>query len=104
MTPQLTRRTKRILVTHLRNERSMVTLDRREIHLASAKLLPTTSLRLAIINASSLSRSIAATTKLECGAFTKGDAGNCDKWKYGGAVHSRVAGQELVQICNHKFV
>src|SRR5262249_31955949 len=32
------------------------------------------------------------------------DAGKCDKWKYGGAAHSRFAGQELVRICNHKFV
>jgi len=38
------------------------------------------------------------------GAFAEGGSGNCDKWKYGGAVHSRFADQELVRICNHKFV
>jgi len=37
-------------------------------------------------------------------AFAECDARNCDKWKYGGAVHSRSVGQELVRICNHKFV
>jgi hypothetical protein len=32
------------------------------------------------------------------------DAGNCDRWKYDDAAHSRFAGQELDLICNHKFV
>jgi hypothetical protein len=37
-------------------------------------------------------------------AFAEGGAEDCDKWKYGGAVHSRFAGQEFDLICNHKFV
>jgi hypothetical protein len=28
----------------------------------------------------------------------------CDERKYGGAAHSRFAGQELDLICNHNFV
>jgi hypothetical protein len=31
-------------------------------------------------------------------------AGNAMNKKYGDAVHSRFAGQELDLICNHKFV
>jgi hypothetical protein len=38
------------------------------------------------------------------GRLPKVGAGNCDKWKYGDAAHSCFAGQELVRICNHKFV
>ena len=37
-------------------------------------------------------------------AFANANARNCDKWKYGGAAHSRFVGQELDLICNHKFV
>ena len=37
-------------------------------------------------------------------AFANADARNCDKWKFGGAVHSRFAGEEMDLICNHKFV
>jgi len=37
-------------------------------------------------------------------AFAVADAGKCDRWKYGGAAHSRFVGQELDLICNHKFV
>ena len=37
-------------------------------------------------------------------AFANADARNCDKWKHGGAAHSRFAGEELDLICNHKFV
>jgi len=49
MTPQRTQRTKGILATRLPSERCRMTPDRHEIHLASSKLLPTTSLRLAIV-------------------------------------------------------
>ena len=80
------------------------TLKCYEIRLASAKLLPTTSLRLAIINASTSSRWIASVAKQECPACANANAGKCDRWKYGGAAHSRFAGQELDLICNHKFV
>jgi hypothetical protein len=37
-------------------------------------------------------------------AFAKANTRNCDKWKYGGAAHSRFAGEEINLICNHKFV
>jgi hypothetical protein len=37
-------------------------------------------------------------------AFANADARNCDKRKYGGAAHSRFAGEEMDLICNHKFV
>ncbi len=37
-------------------------------------------------------------------AFANADARNCDKWKFGGAAHSRFAGEEMDLICNHKFV
>ncbi len=37
-------------------------------------------------------------------ACANANAGNCDRWKYGGAAHSRFTGQELDLICNHKFV
>jgi hypothetical protein len=56
MTPLRTQRTKRILVIRPPNEHLRVTRDRHEIRLASARLLPTTSLRLAIVNVSSSPR------------------------------------------------
>jgi hypothetical protein len=69
------------------------TRDCYEIRLASAKLLPTTSFLLAIINVSSSLRSIAAAAKIEClRRSPKVGVGNCDKWKYGGAAHSCFAG------------
>ncbi len=37
-------------------------------------------------------------------AFANADARNCDKWKNGGAAHSRFADEEIDLICNHKFV
>ncbi len=37
-------------------------------------------------------------------AFANVDARNCDKWKHGGAAHSRFADEEMDLICNHKFV
>ena len=79
--------------------------DCHEIRLASAKLLPATSLRLAIIDAGSSLRSIAVVARLECpGAYQRWAPGSANKWKYGDAAHSRFAGQELDLICNHKFV
>ena len=36
--------------------------------------------------------------------FARCDAGKCDKCKYGGAAHSRFAGEEIDLICNHNFV
>jgi hypothetical protein len=76
-----------------------------EIRLASARLLPTTSIWLANINASSSSGSIAAVAEVRVlRRLPKVAPGNCDKWKYGDAAHSCVVGQELVRICNHKFV
>lgn len=80
------------------------TLDCHEIDLASAGLLPTTSLRLAIINASTSSRWIAAAARTECPDASDASVRNCDKRKYGDAAHSRFAGQEHDLICNHKFV
>jgi len=42
--------------------------------------------------------------KQECPAYANANAGNCDRWKYGDAAHSRFTAQELDLICNHKFV
>jgi len=79
------------------------TLDCNEIHLATAKLLPTTSLRLAIGRA--LRRGESQPQRSQSAPVHANDeAGNCDKRKYGGAAHSRFTGQELDLICNHKFV
>jgi len=79
------------------------TLDCNEIHLATAKLLPTTSLRLAIGRA--LRRGESQPQRSQSApAYANAKAGNCDERKYGGAAHSRFAGQELDLICNHKFV
>ncbi|HYY35919.1 MAG TPA: hypothetical protein VE867_06065 [Candidatus Binatia bacterium] len=78
--------------------------DRYEIRLASAKLLPTTSLRPAIMMRAVRRGESQPWRSQSARAFAKGGAGNCDKWKYGGAAHSRSVGQELDRICNHKFV
>ncbi len=40
----------------------------------------------------------------ECFRKRVSATGKCDGRKYGGAVHSRFAGQELDLICNHNFV
>jgi hypothetical protein len=37
-------------------------------------------------------------------AFANADARICDKWKHGGAAHSRFVYEEMDLICNHKFV
>jgi hypothetical protein len=70
-------------------------LDRHEIRLASAGLLPTTSLgsRL-LVRALRRGESHPWRSK-SAPAYANANAGNCDKWKYGGAAHSRFAGQEL---------
>ena len=41
---------------------------------------------------------------LSASAYANANAGNCDRWKYGGAAHSRFTGQEINLICNRKFV
>jgi hypothetical protein len=80
------------------------TPNRHEIGLASARLLPTTSFGSQLLTRalrrgkSQLRRSQSAL------ASAVADAGKCDRWKYGGAAHSRFTGQELDLICNHKFV
>jgi hypothetical protein len=68
-------------------------------------MLPTTSSRLAIINASTSSRSSQLRRR-------QGVSANSHKWqpkiaikeKYGVAAHSRFVGQELDLICNNNFV
>ena len=76
----------------------------REIHLASEKLLPTTSLRFAIITRA-LGRGESQPWRSQSVlAFAKAGAGDCDQRKYGGAVHSRFVGKELDLICNNNFV
>jgi hypothetical protein len=74
-----------------------------EFDLASAKLLPTTSLRLALPRALRGGES-QPWRRMSGLAFANADAGNCDKWKYGGSAHSRFAVEEMDLICNHKFV
>jgi hypothetical protein len=81
-----------------------MTPNRYEFDLASTKLLPTNSLRLAKFNASTSLRSIAAVAKKSALAFANADAWNCDKMEYGDAVHSCFAVEEIDLICNHKFV
>jgi hypothetical protein len=75
-----------------------------EIDLASAELLPTTSLRLAIIRRALRRGESQPQRRQSAPVHANDEAGNCDKWKYGGAAHSRFTGQELDLICNHKFV
>ena len=56
--------------------------DCHQIHLASAKMLPTTSSRLAIIKCEHVIAVIAAAATPECfGQFTPVKAENCDKEK-----------------------
>ena len=72
-----------------------LTLDCDEIRLASARLLPTTSLgsRL-LVRALRRGESHPWRSK-SAPAYANANAGNCDRWKYGDAAHSRFAGQEL---------
>jgi hypothetical protein len=79
--------------------------DCHEIRLASAKLLPTTSLRLAIVSASSFVAVNRSRGEVRVpSASVKDGVGNCDNGNTTMRLHSRFAGQELVRICNHKFV
>ena len=75
-----------------------------QFDLASAKLLPTTSLRLANVMRALRGGESQPRRRLSDRAFANADARNCDKWKHGGAAHSRFAGEEMDLICNHKFV
>jgi len=84
---------------------SKIETDCHQIRLASAKMLPTTSSRLAIINASTSSRSSQLRRRQSVSAIhTSEKSKNCDKEKRGVAAHSRSAGQELDLICNNNFV
>jgi len=80
------------------------TLDCHQFGLASAGLLPTTSLRLAIISKHFVRGESHPWRSKSALACANANAGNCDRWKHGGTAHSRFTGQELDLICNHKFV
>jgi hypothetical protein len=73
-----------------------------QIHLASSEMLLTTSPRLAMVWAGC--RGHRSRGSKECFRNRIRATEKCDGKKYGGAVHSRFAGQELDLICNHNFV
>ena len=68
-------------------------------------MLPTTSLRLAIVFTSTSPLSIAAGARPSASAIlaTKPPT-NAMKGNNGAAMHSRFAGMETDLICNHNFV
>jgi hypothetical protein len=102
--PLCTRRTERTLAIRLQNDPRYSTRDRYEIDLASAKLLSTTSLRLASLMRALRCGESQPWRKMSDLALANADAGSCDEIEYGGAVHSRFAVEEIDLICNHKFV
>ncbi len=67
-------------------------LDRHEIRLASAGLLPTTSLgsRL-LVRALRRGESHPGRSK-SAPAYANANAGDCDRWKYGDVAHSHFTG------------
>jgi hypothetical protein len=75
-----------------------------EIHLASIEMLPTTSLRLAINDASTSWRSSQPQRSRVHRRYAKVNADLCDERNTGEMAHSRLAGQEIKLICNRKFV
>jgi hypothetical protein len=70
-------------------------LDRHEIRLASAGLLPTTSLGSCLLMRALRRGESHPWQSKSAPAYANANAGNCDRWNYGDAAHSRFTGQEL---------